>query len=411
MAALTVDTRIVVYPFSRQTEGDVLVIGRPDTAVFLALPPEAVELLDYLAGGLTVGEAQAQYQAKYGEIPDLDDLLGYLETKGFVRAAGAPAPIAAATAAPAPQAVRYHFANFPQHVARAIFSGPVLVACGAIVALALLALAANPWIMPGRSVLVFSEQMTLMRLTLMALGLVTVWFHEMAHLIAARALGVSSRLGISTRMWMPVAETDMTGIWSVPRAKRYLPFLAGPLLDTVSASLLLLVLFADSHGWISVPPGLFQLTQAMVFTYLLRLLWQCYFFVRTDFYYVFANLFGCKNLMADTAVYMRNQAARFFPRMRVQDQSHIPDGEQRVIHGYALIWLAGRLVALGVLFLVVIPVTWQYAVAIYGATRLGYGANPSGFIDATILGTIVVGYQCWGLWMWLRTLRKGWGSA
>jgi hypothetical protein len=52
-----------------------------------------------------------------------------------------------------------------------------------------------------------------MQLLVMVIGYATVFLHEMAHLVAARgAVGVSSRLGISHRLWYLVAETDMTGV-------------------------------------------------------------------------------------------------------------------------------------------------------------------------------------------------------
>ena len=58
-----------------------------------------------------------------------------------------------------------------------------------------------------------------------------IFVHELAHLIAARAVGVNSRMGISHRLWYLVAETDLTGLWSVTRNQRYLPMLAGMIVD------------------------------------------------------------------------------------------------------------------------------------------------------------------------------------
>ena len=69
---------VSVYPFTRQTEGEEVVIGIPANDIFLVLPHDAVELLDYLAAGMTIGEAKSIYQIKYGEIPDLEDFLSGL---------------------------------------------------------------------------------------------------------------------------------------------------------------------------------------------------------------------------------------------------------------------------------------------------------------------------------------------
>ena len=98
-------------------------IGRTDTGVFLSLPREAVEILDWLREGRTVAESQDLYNQRYGEVPDVEDLLTFLQEKGFVRPRTAGAGVAAAASAPAAAAVRYHFANIPVPLARRIF-GP-----------------------------------------------------------------------------------------------------------------------------------------------------------------------------------------------------------------------------------------------------------------------------------------------
>lgn len=233
----------------------------------------------------------------------------------------------------------------------------------------------------------------------------TVFLHEMAHLVAARAVGVDSRLGISNRLWILVAETDMTGIWGVPRRQRYLPFLAGPLFDAVLASLFLLSLFAGRSGWVSLSPMAVRLLSGALFVSFMRLLWQCYFFLRTDLYFVVANYFGCKNLMADTATFLRNQTALLMRKLQPVDQSHIPAGEMRVIRGYSLVWVAGRAVALGTLCLISLPLMWHYGVAIITTLGMGVGQNPARFVDVVVIGTISLTLQVTGLYMWIRNRR------
>jgi hypothetical protein len=49
----------------------------------------------------------------------------------------------------------------------------------------------------------------------------TATVHELAHLAAARSLGVPARIGLSTRLFYLVAQTDVSGIWAAPRRARY----------------------------------------------------------------------------------------------------------------------------------------------------------------------------------------------
>ena len=80
------ETTFSVYPFTRQPEGDEVVIGRIETGVFLAVPLEAVEALDCLASGKTIREVGDIFEQKYGERPDLDEFLDALEKKSLLKA-------------------------------------------------------------------------------------------------------------------------------------------------------------------------------------------------------------------------------------------------------------------------------------------------------------------------------------
>ena len=417
MGKYTANALVTVYPFTRQSEDEEVIIGRTDTAVFLVLPYDAIELLDYLSEGKTVGEAQSLYQEKYGEVPDLEDLLDLLESKGFVqplekdRADQFNAFIK--TIGPPhlakPATVSFHFPNFPQSLAQQLFSRPVLISCAILIALSLVAVAVEPSVVPGWEAHFFRENFTLMRLVLTVMGYVTLFLHEMAHLVAARAIGVSSRMGLSNRMWVLVAETDMTGIWGVHRNQRYLPFIAGPLLDAVSASVLTLILFAQSRGWLVLHSFVLQLSRAMLLTYLLELLWQCYLFVRTDFYFVIANFFRCKSLMKDTQVFLRNQLARLIRSIHRTNQSHIPVAEMRVIRCYAILWIVGRIAALGSLIFIFIPLIWHYFLAVFTVLSGGYQTNSYAFVDALLMLLLVFAPQGIGFWLWIRSFHVAQG--
>jgi putative peptide zinc metalloprotease protein len=411
MSVYTNEAKVTVFPFTRQAEGGEVVIGRLETGVFLALPPDAVEILDVLAAGETVGRAQEIYRAKYGETPEMEEFLGFLQTKGFVQpAAGKERALNAAgpsRASAGPRQPRYHFANIPQSVANALFGRTALTIAALLVALAAAGVWRAPVIFPGRSALYFRHDRTLMMLCLVFMGYATVFLHEMGHLVAARARGVSSRLGISRRMWVLVAETDMTGLWSVPKAQRYLPMLAGPLVDVTSAAIMLLVLFAAFQHWISLKIPVLELLSAMCFVYLMRLLWQCFFFVRTDFYYVIANFFGCKSLMRDTQVFIQNQFRRLISKPLI-DQSGLPQPELRVIRAYAWVWLLGRMIALFSLFFITIPVSFRYLATCSEELRAGFSGGRYAFFDALFIFFFILLPIALGLGWWLLSLFKRW---
>src|SRR5579864_5407773 len=190
----TRDTVVAVRPFLRQPDGEEVIIGNAENGVFLAVPLEVVELLDHLAQGKSVGEASDLYQQKHGETPDMDDFLGLLETKGIVGPAGSGGDGTEVVVRSEKSArPRYHFSNFPQHVARRLFSLPVCESCLAVIALALWLVARNPSLLPVPRDLYFPDHRALSLTLLVAASYFTIFLHELAHLIAARAAGVNSR--------------------------------------------------------------------------------------------------------------------------------------------------------------------------------------------------------------------------
>jgi putative peptide zinc metalloprotease protein len=268
-----------------------------------------------------------------------------------------------------------------------------------------LACALDPAVLPPPTVLVFQRDQVMLLGAWLLISLVTVFIHELAHLVAARAAGIPSRLGLGHRLWILVAETDMTGIWMASPRQRCLAFLAGPIVDLASAAALVLVLFGVRQHWLQPDPTLVVLIQACLFQYLARLLWQLEFYVPTDFYYVFGALFGCKNLMLDTQAYLLTKLARIYPRVQARDLSGIPTRELRVVRWFSVFWLLGRAVAFGTLFWITLPVLVGYGVMLARGVG-GDGGAAAPVTEGPLFPLIAVALQTVGLLVWMRsTLR------
>lgn len=377
----TRESIVALRPFTRQRDGEEFVIGRPETGVFLALPPEAVELLDLLARGKSVGEVSDLYFQKTGQTPDLEDLLSHLLASGIVEPQVTGEVSGEQAHRPVPR-VKYHFSGFPESIARLLFGRFALACLITLIALALTAILRYHSLMPVPMDLVFYQRRALSWTLLTIFTYAGIFVHELAHLVAARSVGVNSRMGISHRMWYLVAETDLTGLWSVPRKQRYLPMLAGMIVDAAVASLLVLSLFAERQHLVYVSPLALHLLRAMAFTNLMRILWEFFFFMRTDLYFVVVTYLNCKNLLIDTRVFLQNQLARVMNKVEAVDQSAIPPAERRAIRTYAALYLTGRVWSIVSLFWVTIPVCFGYWGSLLPAFRVGYSANPSDFLDA-----------------------------
>lgn len=391
-------SRVAVRPVARQVEGDSVTLGDLERQVFLTVPADAMLVLSALEDGRTVGEAAALYEREHGVTPDVDGFLDALSAEGFV------APWQDGVAARASQAPP--LGRISPRLARRLTGPPVLIACALLVVAAIVAAAADPGALPAVGVLVFRHDVALLGGSMFVVITLGVAMHELGHLLVARASGVPARLGFGHRLWILVAETDLTGMWMAPKRRRYLAFLAGPIIDLTSAAALVFVLSAQHRGWIDLSPTLAQLVGAVFLSYLLRLLWQCFVFVRTDFYYVLATALDCKSLLADTEDLLRHRWARIRRKaVAPLHQSHIPPRELRAVRAYAFVWLGGRALAFASLIFISVPILAQYAVEIGRAVE---GRDSSyGAADLAALAILGLAVQGTGFVMWIRSLLRG----
>jgi putative peptide zinc metalloprotease protein len=391
--------RVAVRPIEHRVEGDSVIIGDLDRQQFLTIPTSGLDILTQLAAGKTVAETVHAYEQTHFETPDIEDFLDALADAGFV------APIDGETtrtelAPPTPAN-----AGIASTTARRAVSMPTvgLLLVAALAGLSMLAY--DPGVLPHPSVLVFHDHVAALTAALFAINLVAVMLHEAGHLLAARASGVPARLRLGHRLWILVVETEMTGMWLAPKRARYLAFLAGPLIDAASAALVIGVLLADRRGAVDLSPTLHQFMSAILLTYLLRLLWQCFVFVRTDLYYVLATALGCKRLLADTEDLLRNHLAMLRNVARPVDQSAIPAGEMRAVRVFAGIWLGGRVLALASLVLITLPVLTAYGEQL--ARAAVDGDSGLGPIDVVALAVLGICLPLTGLVVWLVSLVRG----
>jgi hypothetical protein len=396
--------RVEVPGFTRQPEGADVIVGHPARAVFLRVPAAAAEVLDDLANGLTVGEAAELHHQRYAETADLEDFLSDLERRGFVRMASDASRIHAPPAGTPDAPVRpYHFEWLSPRLARIFFGPAPASAAAGLLVLAAAALASDPGLIPNWRALYFSENTARYLLTLMALGLLTTFFHEMGHLLAARAAGVSCRFGVSNQLWFVVWETDITGVWALPRRQRYLPIVAGPLVDLMSAAALVLLAWAEVHGGLSVPPTWSRTARGLLFLYLMRLAWQCYFFLRTDFYYAAVNALGCTNLMHDTRAYLWSTLRRSLGRRAEDALGHLAPRERSAVRIYSGLWLVGRTLAFALLVLVQFPLFVQYLGLV--TRHLRGEVTPAPGAPSLVTAVAFIAFLVAGLTLWLRQIR------
>ena len=405
-------TLVAVRPFVHRPDGEATIIGDVDRKVYLAIPTEGLDILNDLAGGKTVGEAARAYETKHAESVDIDDFLKILAAEGFVRSTNdaTTAEVAAVEDAHGHQHAQVKSFSFdwisPKWARR--LTGKTVFLFGSLVILAGFAMIfADPGLVPGPKALLFEKgNFALLMVVTFIVAMIGVSLHEIAHAMAARSVGVSATLGISNLMYVLVAQTDISGIWMVSKGRRVKAYLAGFFTDLFFGSLLVAFLYASRNGIIPASASAQLWASAVLLTFAVRLLFQFFFYLRTDIYFVLAAVLNCKNLMADTERLLNNNLKRLtLRRKRVISQAGIPRKERRRVRVYAVFYVFGRTFSLWALIFTILPLLWAYA---YQFVLL-FGGRPTRFTSADFTVVVILAFLVngGGLVMWGRNLYRG----
>ncbi|MGC4812213.1 hypothetical protein ACLQ29_16955 [Micromonospora sp. DT228] len=349
-SALADTTVVLLYPLHiGDSEDGVCEVGRVDTGDFVELPAEGVDLVRWLGEGLPLGEVRRRFADRYGTEPDLADFLDGIASCGFLRGdAGDAGPPATGAGSPATADRRgiAVLANLPPHRVSWLLAPPMrLLYVGSWLTVPSL-LALVPSLRPTPADAFLLDGVLANALVVAMVAWVLVLLHELAHAATVRALGVTGRLSISRRLWFLVAQTEMSAVRSVPRRRRYAPYLAGLTWDLLLMSVCLVLQLVGVHE---------RLVRGVVYTLTLSVVYQFLVFMRTDVYYVLGNWLRLGDLMGDTRRWLANQVRRLVGRDPGHDLGGVPARELRIIRWYAPFYLLGSLAVTAALLALTVP--------------------------------------------------------
>jgi hypothetical protein len=322
------DEPIRLHPLTFLDDGEEVTVGRADIDSYGLFPPDGAELVRRMEAGSSPREAAAWYQAEYGEQVDVVEFLDVLEELDLLLKDGEEAA--------APQAVGW------QRLGRALFSPAAWIAYALLTAGAVAQMVRRPALVPSYQHLFFTRN----SLTVLTLGLVlgqVPWMllHESFHALAGRRIGLNSTLSIGRRFYYVVFVTSLDGLIAVPRRKRYLPMLAGMLLDVLAiAGLTLAASAMHSAGGLGALAYKFLLS--MAFGVVLRLAWQFYFFLRTDLYYLAITVLGCNDLQSVSRQVLANRVNKLLGRRtRLVEEATWTTRDRDAARWYSWLMVAG----------------------------------------------------------------------
>ncbi|MFC6448750.1 hypothetical protein ACFP82_01410 [Cellulomonas gelida] len=366
-----------LHPLTRTTQGDRVVVGRADTGRFVAIPAVGAQALDLLEAGLTVEAVEAAVTPAGSTEPV--DVLAFarsLVRLGFV--AEVDDERAGAGASPAPTTRGLVVA--PRARARWLFSRWGAAFAGLCAAAVVAMLVVVPDVRPDALDVFFLGTPARSLAALTVLTYVLAGLHELAHVMAAAALGVPARLRITRRLYFLTFETNLTGLWALPPRRRVGPLVAGMAFDAVVLAVVLALRVAG------VGPD--ALLAALALVEVSAIVVQFFVFLRSDVYAVMTAVLGCTHLQRTTRLLLRRTVRRLTPDERAALAAS-PPRDLAVARWYRYVHVAGMAVAAWFFVVLFVPSTW-HLLSWMRDSLVSAGPTTWAFYEALVLGVLLL---------------------
>ncbi|MFD0633809.1 hypothetical protein ACFQ9X_21850 [Catenulispora yoronensis] len=280
----------------------------------------------------------------------------------------------------------------------------------ALIVAAAVAIWREPLVRPANHDVFFTRYMSVVELAVFLGQIPLLLFHESFHALAGRRLGLRSTLSIGRRLYFVVVITQLDGLVTVPRRKRYLPMLAGMLADLLAIAALTLIAAATrkSDGGLSATGAI---CLSLAYVTLIRLLWQFYFYLETDLYYVAVTVLGCVDLQKTARAILKNR----WNRLRGRDAALIdPETwhpqDRKIGRWYSWLLLVGWSLSLAMLPLVLVPLIYHVLSTVGRRLTHPAGQSLAGLADSVVFLLINVA-QLAVIWWIVRRERRRAASA
>ncbi|UCG67940.1 MAG: radical SAM protein [Thermoplasmata archaeon] len=397
-----------LFPLVITPRDDGYLVGREEIGAYALFPEIGVETIRMLQYTPSVSKVEHSLRNKYGEDFNVKGFVRKLAKGGFVRSLNEQI-----IETPKEEKVRSIFNNVSQRKVKWLFSKPAAFLYLFLIGLGLLLLLSNPQYYPSYNDFFITQRYTLLILVMLIFGLTLMFKHELAHLFAARAYGVKSKMRLSNRLMYIVMETDLSNLWLLPKRKRMVAYIAGMMSDLLVISIFVILLYLrDSGGFEDLATNtgasifltfdafigsslFYKLAKLIILLSFIMIVFQFMFYMRTDVYYIFAHGLDCKNLYNDSRMMLKNGFKKMFGRPTKPLEKSISDKEMKVVRSYAVLHFVG--VALMLLLFLYIFLPFMAALYLGVLYVLSLAIIPGAvvtwsFLDAFIFVSIHVIY-------------------
>ncbi|WP_246140937.1 hypothetical protein [Bacillus marasmi] len=339
----TYNTTMQLHPVHIREDKKNYIVEDAVTGEFFEMPDVCIHAIEMIETGASLLEIETELKAIYPheEINMIEFAEQLLEMELVQEINGQ--PITKTESIPEKQG----FLWIPEKFAHIFFNRFMLVGYILFFCLNIIFLLTNPTFVPHYQDLFVFDVMIFNILLYMGLSFLLILFHELGHILAIRAVGQPTKLEIGHRLFLVVLETDMSSVWRLPRKQRNILYLAGLCFDNLvlfialSSMLIFPNLSAVSIGIIGV----------IVFDVLIRIVYQCCVYLKTDLYYVLENSSGCYNLIENAQTYFKGL---IFPKQG-KSTNEMFQGEKKIVITYGIFYLLGMAITLSLLVFYIVP--------------------------------------------------------
>lgn len=342
---ITLHSHISIVPIDIHKDKKHYIVEDKLTGEFFEMPEICIEAINMMNQGLPLGEIETTLLGKFAKDEvDLVDFANQLfEMELIDQIDGNKIEKKQISKEPSgmlwvsPKLGRFFFNKF------------TVLLYSVILVLNIVIFFVNPSLFPHRDDIFVFDIMVVNIIFWMAFSFLFVLFHEFGHVLAIRAHNLPTKMEIGHRMFFVVLLTDMSSIWRLPSKDRNILFLAGLYFDSILLFLAIIsqLLFPNSSEFII---GLMHLA---TFDIVLRMIFQCCIYMKTDLYYVFENVSGCYNLMENAKQTIRKRFS--FLKSKQQMDEVIFLGEKRTVSFYTLLYFLGFVITIFLYFNYFIP--------------------------------------------------------
>ncbi|MDR7077093.1 hypothetical protein J2Y03_002116 [Neobacillus niacini] len=390
--SLTLNSTLSMVPIEIRKDNKRYIIEDQTSGEFFEMPEVCIDAISMICKGEQLGDIERVLKRNY---PDEDvDLLDFaqqlIELDLIDKIDGNKVEIQHKAKA------KLGFIWISPRIGKFFFNHFTYLLYGAVFIINIILFLLHPSLFPRHDDIFVFDIMVINLIFWMVFTFLFVLIHELGHVLAMRAHNLPTKLEIGHRMFFVVLLTDMSSVWKLTPKDRNVLFLAGLCFDSVLLfiSLIVQLMFPNGHWFII---GLMNLA---VFDAVLRVIYQCCFYMKTDLYFVFENITGCYNLMEMA----KQTISKKFSFFKSKSSEEVVFSEEiKTVFLYSIFYF------LGVIITIVLYIIYFIPEIIYAGKQLlpGFAQPPTSlqFWDALIFSLQVSIFIILLLYSWWKKYR------